>query len=69
MILNKISQAILLSGVVFLSACSEQAPSSTEATGVELAQKSAAQAGPDLINIDNIFSLSNITWIYNKFNK
>ena len=52
MILNKISQAILLSGVVFLSACSEQAPSSTEATGVELAQKSAAQAGPDLINID-----------------
>ncbi len=52
MILTKISQAILLSGVVFLSACSEQAPSSTEATGVELAQKSAAQAGPDLINID-----------------
>ena len=52
MILNKISQAIMLSGVVFLSACSEQAPSSTDNTAVELAQKSSAQSGPKLINAD-----------------
>jgi len=50
--LNKISQAIALSGVVFLSACSEQAPSSTDNTAVELAQKSASQSGPKLINAD-----------------
>ena len=52
MILNKISQAIMLSGVVFLSACSEQAPSSTDNTATELAQKSSAQSGPKLINAD-----------------
>ena len=51
MILNKISQAIMLSGVVFLSACSEQAPSSTDnTTAVELAQQSSSQSGPKLIN-------------------
>ncbi|WP_372760104.1 Zn-dependent hydrolase [Pseudoalteromonas sp.] len=48
--LNKISQAILLSGVVFLSACSEQAPSSTAAPQVKT--EPAQSASPTLVNID-----------------
>ncbi|MBH0058171.1 Zn-dependent hydrolase [Pseudoalteromonas sp. SWXJZ94C] len=55
MILNKISQAIMLSGVVFLSACSEQAPSSTDNTTAKTEQSSKAenkQMGPQLINAD-----------------
>lgn len=53
MILNKISQAIVLSGMVFLSACSEQAPSSTDNTAtVQTKITTDEQTGPALINID-----------------
>ncbi|MBE0419101.1 Zn-dependent hydrolase [Pseudoalteromonas nigrifaciens] len=48
--LNKISQAIMLSGIVFLSACSEQAPSSSNKTAVKTEQ--VKPVGPTLINTD-----------------
>lgn len=48
--LNKISQAIMLSGIVFLSACSEQAPSSSNKTTVKTEQ--VKPVGPTLINTD-----------------
>lgn len=48
--LNKISQAIMLSGIVFLSACSEQAPSSSNKTAVKAEQ--VKPVGPTLINTD-----------------
>ncbi|CAH9053259.1 hypothetical protein PSEHALCIP103_00786 [Pseudoalteromonas haloplanktis] len=52
MILNKISQAILLSGIVFLSACSEQAPSSNNTPQSSAPTASQAPSGPTLLNID-----------------
>ncbi|MCK8103446.1 dipeptidyl-peptidase 3 family protein [Pseudoalteromonas sp. 2CM36K] len=52
MILNKISQAILLSGIVFLSACSEQAPSSNNTPQSSAPTASQAPSGPTLVNID-----------------
>lgn len=52
MILNKISQAILLSGVVFLSACSEQAPSSSSTAQNSASTVSKTPSGPALVNID-----------------
>jgi len=52
MILNKISQAILLSGIVFLSACSEQAPSSNNTPQSSAPTASQAPTGPTLVNID-----------------
>ncbi len=52
MILNKISQAILLSGIVFLSACSEQAPSSSNTPQSSAPTASQTPSGPALINID-----------------
>ena len=52
MILNKISQAILLSGIVFLSACSEQAPSSSNTPQSSAPTASQTSSGPALINID-----------------
>lgn len=52
MILNKISQAILLSGIVFLSACSEQAPSSNNTPQSSAPTASKAPSGPTLVNID-----------------
>ena len=48
MILNKISQAILLSGVVFLSACSDKPSSPAETTS----QTPVKVMGPELINVD-----------------
>ncbi len=50
--LNKISQAILLSGAVFLSACSEQAPSSSNTAQNSTPAASTATSGPTLVNID-----------------
>jgi len=50
--LNKISQAILLSGAVFLSACSEQAPSSSNTAQNSTPAASTAPSGPTLVNID-----------------
>ncbi|MBT2150932.1 Zn-dependent hydrolase [Pseudoalteromonas sp. SCSIO 43095] len=50
--LNKISQAILLSGIVFLSACSEQAPSSNNTPQSSAPTASQAPSGPTLVNID-----------------
>jgi hypothetical protein len=52
MILNKISQAILLSGIVFLSACSEQAPSSSNTPQSSTPTASQTPSGPALVNID-----------------
>ncbi|WP_418608521.1 dipeptidyl-peptidase 3 family protein [Pseudoalteromonas sp. US3C1013] len=52
MILNKISQAILLSGIVFLSACSEQAPSSSNTPQSSAPTASQTPSGPALVNID-----------------
>ena len=52
MILNKISQAILLSGIVFLSACSEQAPSSNNTPQSSAPTASQAPSEPTLVNID-----------------
>lgn len=52
MILNKISQAILLSGIVFLSACSEQAPSSNNTPQSSAPTASQAPSGSTLVNID-----------------
>ncbi|TMO92410.1 Zn-dependent hydrolase [Pseudoalteromonas sp. S3260] len=52
MILNKISQAILLSGIVFLSACSEQAPSSNNTPQSSAPTASQAPSRPTLVNID-----------------
>ena len=52
MILNKISQAILLSGIVFLSACSEQAPSSNNTPQSSAPTASQTPSGPTLVNID-----------------
>lgn len=52
MILNKISQAILLSGVVLLSACSEQAPSSSSTAQNSASTVSKTPSGPALVNID-----------------
>jgi hypothetical protein len=55
MILNKISQAIMLSGVVFLSACSEQATSPTDSTSAQTDQATqvpSKQMSPALINAD-----------------
>ncbi|KPH90188.1 Zn-dependent hydrolase [Pseudoalteromonas undina] len=52
MILNKISQAILLSGIVFLSACSEQAPSSSNTPQSSAQTASQTPSGPALVNID-----------------
>ncbi|WP_193049856.1 dipeptidyl-peptidase 3 family protein [Pseudoalteromonas undina] len=52
MILNKISQAMLLSGIVFLSACSEQAPSSNNTPQSSAPTASQAPSGPTLVNID-----------------
>ncbi|MDN3485252.1 Zn-dependent hydrolase [Pseudoalteromonas sp. APC 3224] len=52
MILNKISQAILLSGAVFLSACSEQAPSSSNTPQSSAPTASQTPSGPALVNID-----------------
>jgi len=50
--LNKISQAILLSGIVFLSACSEQAPSSNNTPQSSAPTASQAPSGSTLVNID-----------------
>ena len=50
--LNKISQAILLYGAVFLSACSEQAPSSSNTAQNSTPAASTAPSGPTLVNID-----------------
>jgi hypothetical protein len=50
--LNKISQAILLSGAVFLSACSEQAPSSSNTAQNSTPAASTTPSGPTLVNID-----------------
>ena len=50
--LNKISQAILLSGAVFLSACSEQAPSSSNTPQSSAPTASQTPSGPALVNID-----------------
>jgi hypothetical protein len=50
--LNKISQAILLSGAVFLSACSEQAPSSSNTAQNSTPAASTAPSGPTLVNIN-----------------
>ncbi|WP_372858308.1 Zn-dependent hydrolase [Pseudoalteromonas sp.] len=50
--LNKISQAILLSGAIFLSACSEQAPSSSNTAQNSTPAASTVPSGPTLVNID-----------------
>ncbi|BDF95246.1 hypothetical protein KAN5_20840 [Pseudoalteromonas sp. KAN5] len=53
MTLNKISQALFLSGVVFLSACSEPANTSKTSTDVTAAPvKQQQDSGPQLINTD-----------------
>ncbi|WP_213611015.1 Zn-dependent hydrolase [Pseudoalteromonas sp.] len=52
MILNKISQAILLSGVILLSACSEQAPTSSSTAQNSASTASQTPSGPALVNID-----------------
>ncbi|MCF2898983.1 Zn-dependent hydrolase [Pseudoalteromonas sp. OFAV1] len=50
MTLNKISQALILSGAVFLGACSEQPATSSEAKPTT--EQSAKENNPQLINID-----------------
>ncbi|WP_281546584.1 Zn-dependent hydrolase [Pseudoalteromonas sp. PAR1] len=50
MTLNKISQALILSGAVFLGACSEQPATSSEAK--PSTEQSAKENNPQLINID-----------------
>jgi len=52
MTLNKISQALFLSGVVFLSACSEQASTAKTAADVATPVKQTQASGPQLINAD-----------------
>lgn len=50
MTLNKISQALILSGAVFLSACSEQASTSKTSADVATPVKQTQASGPQLIN-------------------
>ncbi|HEA15018.1 MAG TPA: Zn-dependent hydrolase [Pseudoalteromonas prydzensis] len=50
MTLNKISQALILSGAVFLSACSEQASTSKTSADVAPPVKQTQASGPQLIN-------------------
>ena len=52
MTLNKISQALILSGAVFLSACSEQASTAKTAADVATPVKQTQASGPQLINAD-----------------
>ncbi|WP_404340947.1 Zn-dependent hydrolase [Pseudoalteromonas mariniglutinosa] len=53
MTLNKISQTLLLSSAIFLSACSEQAPSSQTNTAVAEKATTKADTSSLLVNIDN----------------
>ncbi|WP_283710208.1 dipeptidyl-peptidase 3 family protein [Pseudoalteromonas prydzensis] len=52
MTLNKISQALILSGAVFLSACSEQASTSKTSADVATPVTQTQASGPQLINAD-----------------
>lgn len=52
MTLNKISQALILSGAVFLSACSEQASTSKTSADVATPVTQTQVGGPQLINAD-----------------
>lgn len=54
MTINKISQALILSGAVFLSACSEQAPSPKAESTTDVEQKAATPAKPgiELVNAE-----------------
>ena len=52
MTLNKISQALILSGAIFLSACSEQASTSKTSADVATPTKQTQASGPQLINAD-----------------
>ena len=52
MTLNKISQALILSGAIFLSACSEQASTSKTSADVATPTKQTQTSGPQLINAD-----------------
>ncbi|MGO2371460.1 MAG: dipeptidyl-peptidase 3 family protein [Pseudoalteromonas prydzensis] len=52
MTLNKISQALILSGAVFLSACSEQASTSKTSADVATPVTQTQVSGPQLINAD-----------------
>lgn len=48
MIINKISQALILSGAVFLGACSEQAPSPKKESTADVEQKAASPVKPGI---------------------
>ncbi|MEH6396567.1 dipeptidyl-peptidase 3 family protein [Pseudoalteromonas sp.] len=52
MTLNKISQSLILSGAIFLSACSEQASTSKTSADVATPTKQTQTSGPQLINAD-----------------
>ncbi|CAM4154487.1 dipeptidyl-peptidase 3 family protein [Pseudoalteromonas ostreae] len=52
MTLNKISQALILTGAVFLSACSDQASSPKASTDATALTKQLQDSGPQLINAD-----------------
>ena len=52
MTLNKISQALILTGAVFLSACSDQASTPKASTDAAASTKQVQDSGPQLVNAD-----------------
>lgn len=52
MTLNKISQALILTGAVFLSACSDQASAPKASTDAAASIKQVQDSGPQLVNAD-----------------